>query len=120
MNQKIFTFKNNITFLKYNLLNFYCNSSFAEDYDKCILEAQRLNEMRRKEMKSDSLFDSDQPRKATMKFKATLGQRVKSKKSADIKNNNKKIVENNNKKVCIIFTVMNCGLLDATNASKCI
>jgi len=47
--------------------------SFAEDYDKCILEAQRLNETRRKEMKSDSLFDSDQPRKAAMKFKATLG-----------------------------------------------
>lgn len=115
MNQKIFTFKNNITFLECNLLNFYCSLSFAEDYDKCILEAQRLNETRRKVMKSDSLFDSDQPRKAAIKFKATLGQRVKSKKSADITNT----VENNNKKVCIIFAVMDSGLLDATNASKC-
>lgn len=110
----------NIMFLSLecNLLNCYCNLSVAEDYDKCIIEAQRLNKTRRKEMKDDSLFDSNQPRKAAMKFKATLGQRVKSKKSADITNT----VENNKKKVCIIFPnfvvhlmlQMLCSVLEST------
>lgn len=76
--------------------------SFAEDYDKCILEAQQLNEMRRKEMKDTNVFDNNQPRKAAMKFKATLGgqsKSLKSKKSTDTTNT----VEKNPKKICNIF-----------------
>lgn len=71
--------------------------SFAEDYDKCILEAKRLNEISRKETKDESVFDNDKPRKAAMKFKAALGQRVKNKKSADTSN----AVDKNHKKVPI-------------------
>lgn len=50
-------------------------------------------------MKGENVFHNNQPRKAAMQFKATLGQRVKNKKSADTTNT----VEKNHKKVCNIF-----------------
>lgn len=52
--------------------------------------------MRRKSMKD--VFNINQPRKAALKFKATLGQKVKSKK-----NDHTKDVEKSYEKVCDIF-----------------